>query len=83
MFNLIFRAIKKSNCFHYRGHDAPCNPSNYPYMIAFAVIQIVLCQIPNFHKLSWLSMLAAVMSFAYSFIGLGLSIDKAVGKSHL
>ncbi|CAI9260965.1 unnamed protein product [Lactuca saligna] len=73
-------AIKKSNCFHYKGHDAPCNPSNYPYMIAFAVIQIVLCQIPNFHKLSWLSMLAAIMSFAYSFIGLGLSMDKAIGS---
>ncbi|KAI3508946.1 hypothetical protein L1887_23968 [Cichorium endivia] len=73
-------AIKKSNCYHFKGHDAPCNPSNYPYMVMFALTQIVLCQIPNFHKLSWLSMLAAVMSFAYSFIGLGLSIDKAMGS---
>ncbi|KAJ8564904.1 hypothetical protein K7X08_001364 [Anisodus acutangulus] len=39
-------------------------------------------QIPNFHKLSWLSILAAVMSFAYSSIGLGLSIAKVAGVGH-
>jgi len=43
-------------------------------------MQIVLCQIPNFSKLWWLSILAAVMSFAYSTIGLGLSIAKIAGK---
>ncbi|GAY48064.1 hypothetical protein CUMW_109040 [Citrus unshiu] len=48
-------------------------------MIIFACIQIVLSQIPNFHKLSWLSILAAVMSFAYSSIGIGLSIAKVIG----
>ena len=49
-------------------------------MIIFACIQIVLSQIPNFHKLSWLSIVAAVMSFAYSSIGLGLSIAKVAGN---
>lgn len=48
-------------------------------MVIFAIIQIILSQIQNFHKLSWLSMLAAVMSFAYSLIGLGLSIAKVAG----
>ncbi|OIT18643.1 amino acid permease 6, partial [Nicotiana attenuata] len=68
--------LKRSNCFHKHGHEASCSISSYPYMIIFAVIQIVLSQIPNFHKLSWLSILAAVMSFTYASIGLGLSIAK-------
>lgn len=71
--------MKRSNCFHKHGHDAKCSISNYPFMIIFATIQIVLSQIPNFHKLSWLSILAAVMSFAYSSIGLGLSMAKIAG----
>lgn len=71
--------MKKSNCYHKEGHEAHCSISNYPFMIIFAVIQIILSQIPNFHKLSWLSIIAAVMSFAYSTIGLGLSIAKVVG----
>ncbi|XP_024976421.1 amino acid permease 6-like [Cynara cardunculus var. scolymus] len=76
-------AVKKSNCFHEKGHDAQCKPSNYPYMILFALIQVVLSQIQNFHKLSWLSILAAVMSFAYSSIGLGLSIAKVAEGGHV
>jgi len=52
-------------------------------MIVFAGIQIVLSQIPNFHNLSWLSIVAAVMSFAYSSIGLGLSLAKVAGKTLL
>ncbi|XP_059285411.1 amino acid permease 6-like [Lycium ferocissimum] len=75
-------AVVRSNCFHKKGHQADCTVSNYPYMAIFAVIQIILSQIPNFHKLSWLSILAAVMSFAYSLIGLGLSIAKVVGVGH-
>ncbi|KVI06797.1 Amino acid transporter, transmembrane [Cynara cardunculus var. scolymus] len=72
-------AVKKSNCYHERGHEADCKQSDYPYMILFAIIQILLSQIPNFHNLSWLSILAAVMSFSYSLIGLGLSIAKVAG----
>ncbi|PHT50909.1 Amino acid permease 6 [Capsicum baccatum] len=75
-------AVRRSNCFHKNGHQASCSIENYPYMIIFAVIQIILSQIPNFHKLSWLSILAAVMSFAYASIGLGLSIAKAAGVGH-
>ena len=38
--------------------------------------QLILSQIQDFDRLWWLSVLAAVMSFLYSFIGLGLSIAK-------
>ncbi|KAJ6832845.1 amino acid permease 6 isoform X2 [Iris pallida] len=69
-------AVKRSNCFHRNGHDAECRASHNVYMVIYAGIQIVLSQIPNFHKLWWLSIVAAAMSFAYSFIGLGLSIAK-------
>lgn len=77
-------AVMRSNCFHKQGHTAKCSESNYPYMAVFAVIQIILSQIPNFHKLSWLSIMAAIMSFAYSLIGLALSIAKvASGNGHV
>lgn len=77
-------AVKRSNCFHKHGHHVKCQTSNNPFMIIFACIQIVLSQIPNFHKLSWLSILAAVMSFTYASIGLGLSIAKAAsGGEHV
>ncbi|PIN21096.1 Amino acid transporter [Handroanthus impetiginosus] len=75
-------AVKRSNCFHTHGHDAECKISNYPFMGIFAEIQIILSQIPNFHELSWLSIVAAVMSFAYSSIGFGLSVAKVAGGAH-
>ncbi|RWW33717.1 hypothetical protein GW17_00001559 [Ensete ventricosum] len=77
----VFRAVKRSNCFHRNGHDAACGESNTTNMIIFACIQIVLSQIPNFHKIWWLSIVAAVMSVAYATIGLGLSIAKIAGGS--
>lgn len=75
-------AVKRSNCFHKHGHQVQCHTSNNPFMIIFACIQIILSQIPNFANLSWLSIVAAVMSFAYSSIGLGLSMAKVAGGSH-
>ncbi|KAK4354557.1 hypothetical protein RND71_026751 [Anisodus tanguticus] len=72
-------AVNKSNYFHKNGHEDNCSIDSYPYMIIFAVIQIILSEIPNFHKLSWLSILAVVMSFAYASIGLGLSIAQVAG----
>ncbi|XP_061373261.1 amino acid permease 6-like [Gastrolobium bilobum] len=75
-------AVRRSNCFHKHGHQDKCNISNNPSMIIFACIEIVLSQIQNFHKLSWLSIVAAIMSFAYSSIGLGLSVAKVAGGGH-
>jgi len=48
-------------------------------MLLFGVIQIILSQIPNFHNIEWLSVVAAIMSFTYSFIGMGLSIAQIIG----
>uniref|UniRef100_A0A0D6QW94 Amino acid transporter transmembrane domain-containing protein n=1 Tax=Araucaria cunninghamii TaxID=56994 RepID=A0A0D6QW94_ARACU len=76
-------AIKRSDCFHSKGKEADCEPSNNPYMILFGAIQILLSQIPDFDKLWWLSLVAAVMSFSYSTIGLGLAVGKvAEGNFH-
>ncbi|XP_010553668.1 PREDICTED: amino acid permease 1-like [Tarenaya hassleriana] len=72
-------AIQRSNCYHDKGHKADCSTSHYPYMAVFGCIQILLSQIPNFHKLSFLSILAAIMSFAYASIGVGLSIAAVAG----
>ncbi|KAK0571714.1 hypothetical protein LWI29_020402 [Acer saccharum] len=72
-------AVSKSNCFHKEGHGAaPCKFSNNPYMIAIGITEIFLSQIRNLHKLSWLSVIAAVMSFSYAGIGIGLSFAKVV-----
>lgn len=74
----FFRAISKSNCYHKEGHKAPCKYSCNPYMMALGIVEILLSQIPNFHKLSWLSTIAASMSFSYAGIGMGLSFAKIV-----
>ncbi|KAJ4708121.1 Amino acid permease [Melia azedarach] len=70
--------ISKSNCFHKGDHGAPCNFSNNLYMIALGIVEMILLQIPSFHKLSWLSTVAAIMSFNYSGIGMGLAFAKNV-----
>ncbi|XP_004496860.1 amino acid permease 6-like [Cicer arietinum] len=80
--SISMTAIKKSNCFHKYGHEANCNTSNYPFMAIFGVSQILLSQIPDFHELSWLSIVAAVMSFGYASIGIGLSIAKIAEPGH-
>ncbi|KAK7311753.1 hypothetical protein RJT34_10085 [Clitoria ternatea] len=67
-------AIKKAICFHRRGHQAYCKFSNNPYMVGFGMVQILLSQIPNFSKLTYLSTVAAITSFGYALIGSGLSL---------
>ncbi|KAG2267732.1 hypothetical protein Bca52824_062287 [Brassica carinata] len=80
-------AIGRANCFHKNGHGAKCSVSSYPYMGTFGLLQIGLSQIPNFHEISFLSIIAAVMSFSYASIGIGLAIAKVasgkVGKTTL
>ncbi|KAL7082564.1 hypothetical protein ACP275_14G107100 [Erythranthe tilingii] len=76
-------AIKRSHCFHKYGHEAGCHMSNNPYIMSFGLLQIIISQIPNFHELSILSIIAAVMSFAYSSIGIGLSISKIAEGGHV
>ncbi|CAL1362823.1 unnamed protein product [Linum trigynum] len=73
--SISMASVRRWSCFH---EGDKCHVSTTPYMIIFGSIQLILCQVANFHKLSWLSILAAVMSFTYSLIGLGLSIAKLV-----
>ncbi|KDP32819.1 hypothetical protein JCGZ_12111 [Jatropha curcas] len=74
--SISMMAVKRSNCFHKTGGKDPCHMNANPYMIAFGIAEIIFSQIQDFEKLWWLSILAAVMSFTYSTIGLGLGIAK-------
>ncbi|PKI54694.1 hypothetical protein CRG98_024894, partial [Punica granatum] len=80
---ISMRAIQKSNCYHREGHKALCEYEDTSYMLLFGVLQIVLSQAPNFHNIKWLSFVAAVMSFTYSFIGLALGLAKVIGHGYV
>ncbi|KAI0530987.1 hypothetical protein KFK09_000536 [Dendrobium nobile] len=75
-------AIKRSNCFHDKGDNSPCHTSSNPFMIIFGVTQIIFSQIPDFDQIWWLSIVAAVMSFTYSSIGLALGISETIRHGH-
>ncbi|KAI3769102.1 hypothetical protein L6452_00199 [Arctium lappa] len=77
------RAILKSNCYHEQGHDVACQYPDSIYMLLFGLVQIVMSQIPNFHDMAWLSVVAAIMSFAYSTIGLGLGLAKVIENGEI
>jgi len=51
-------------------------------MVLFGVAQIIMSFIPDLHNLEWVSVVAAIMSFTYSFIGLGLGIATVISKTH-
>ncbi|KAM7257831.1 hypothetical protein ACFE04_013572 [Oxalis oulophora] len=79
-------AINRAGCYHKHGGEhstSKCEVNSNPYMIAFGVVQIIFSQIPDFDQLWWLSTLAAVMSFTYSTIGLGLGIAKVAGNGKI
>ncbi|XP_051126660.1 amino acid permease 3-like [Andrographis paniculata] len=76
-------AIKRSNCFHKSGGKDPCAISSNPYMIAFGVTQILFSQIPDFDQIWWLSIVAAIMSFTYSSIGLGLGVAQVAANGSI
>ncbi|RCV31344.1 hypothetical protein SETIT_6G169300v2 [Setaria italica] len=71
--SISMQAVGRANCFHARGHADACRTSSVPYMIAFGAVQVAFSQIPNFDQIKWLSIVASVMSFTYSSIGLGLA----------
>lgn len=72
------RALRKSNCYHKEGQDASCEYGGSIYMLLFGVVQIVMSQIPDFHSMVLVSVVAAIMSFCYASIGFGLGFAKAV-----
>lgn len=49
-------------------------------MIMFGLTEILLSQIKDFDQIWWLSIVAAIMSFTYSGIGLALGIIQVAGK---
>ena len=71
-------ALYKANCFHSKGHSADCGVYTTMYMVVFGISQIVFSQLPNLHEMAWLSILAAVMSFSYATIGVGLSLAQTI-----
>ncbi|KAK4439645.1 putative amino acid permease 7 [Sesamum alatum] len=75
---LCLSAIQTSSCYHKYGQDAPCESGNTQYMLFFGAVQVFMSQIPDFHSMEWLSVIAAIMSLAYSLIGLGLGAAKVI-----
>ncbi|KAI3935149.1 hypothetical protein MKX01_031416 [Papaver californicum] len=71
-------AIHRSNCYHKQGHEAPCEFGDTFYMLLFGAIQIVFSQIPSFHHMEWLSIVAAIMSFSYATIGFSLGFFRVI-----
>ncbi|KAF0922131.1 hypothetical protein E2562_027754 [Oryza meyeriana var. granulata] len=71
-------AVYKSNCFHKNGHAADCSVFTTMYMVVFGVVQIFFSQLQSLHEMAWLSVLAAVMSFSYSAIAVGLSLAQTI-----
>ncbi|CAA0832492.1 Probable amino acid permease 7 [Striga hermonthica] len=77
---ICMRAIRRSSCYRKDGEDDRCEFGSTQYMLIFGVVQIFMSQIPDFHSMEWLSVVAAIMSLAYSTIGLGLGAAKVVGS---
>eukprot|EP00261_Vitis_vinifera_P018269 XP_010648286.1 PREDICTED: amino acid permease 8 isoform X2 [Vitis vinifera] len=71
-------AIRRSNCFHEKGHQASCQFSSKPYMIGIGALEIILSQMRNIEELWWLSVIATITSFGYSSIGAGLALATIV-----
>ncbi|XP_052159980.1 amino acid permease 8-like [Oryza glaberrima] len=71
-------AVYKSNCFHKNGHSADCRVFTTSYMVVFGVVQVFFSQLQSLHEVAWLSVLAAVMSFSYSAIAVGLSLAQTI-----
>uniref|UniRef100_A0A3N7H9Y5 Amino acid transporter transmembrane domain-containing protein n=2 Tax=Populus trichocarpa TaxID=3694 RepID=A0A3N7H9Y5_POPTR len=74
------RAIQKSNCYHKEGHEATCEYGGSLYMLLFGVVQVVLSQVPDFHNLQWLSIVAAIMSVSYASIGFALGFAQVIAN---
>ncbi|CAO2175821.1 unnamed protein product [Urochloa humidicola] len=81
--SVSMQAIRRAGCFHYKVHEGPCHASTSPYIAIFGVMQVVFSQIPDLDKVWWLSIIAAIMSFSYSTIGVSLGIAEIVANREL
>ncbi|XP_020213797.1 probable amino acid permease 7 [Cajanus cajan] len=79
---ISIRSIQQSNCNQDKEGIGSCGFPDAYFMLIFGAIQVVLSQIPNFHNIQWLSILAAITSFAYAFIGMGLSAAQVTENGH-
>ncbi|XP_074287135.1 putative amino acid permease 7 [Silene latifolia] len=77
------RTIQKSNCFRKEGHQASCSYGDDMYIILFGCVQVITSQIPDFHNMKWLSVVATLMSFVYSTIGVGLGFNKLIENGEI
>ncbi|EEE55757.1 hypothetical protein OsJ_04283 [Oryza sativa Japonica Group] len=77
-------SVVRTNCHHYKGPDATCGSSGTMYMVLFGLAEVVLSQCPSLEGVTLISVVAAVMSFTYSFVGLFLSAAKVAshGAAH-
>ncbi|MED6218708.1 hypothetical protein PIB30_028911 [Stylosanthes scabra] len=73
----------KAKCYHEKGHNDPCNYGQNLYMMIFGLVQIFVSLIPDLHNMAWVSVVSAVMSFIYSFIGLGLGIATTIENGRI
>ncbi|XP_073149745.1 probable amino acid permease 7 isoform X3 [Henckelia pumila] len=80
---ISMRAIQRSNCYHYEGHNSACKYGNTYYMIIFGGVQVIVSQIPDFRNIEWLSVIAATMSFMYSTIGAALGLAKIIENGEI
>ncbi|XP_045809256.1 amino acid permease 4-like [Trifolium pratense] len=71
-------AIERTHCMHVNQRKDQCDVSRKSrmYMILFGLVEMVLSHISNLNKVSWLSIIATIMSLIYSGIGLGLGMAK-------
>ncbi|XP_015881321.3 probable amino acid permease 7 isoform X1 [Ziziphus jujuba] len=80
---ISLRAIQNSYCHPIEGTLANCQYGDASFILMFGVVQVLLSQLPDFHNIQWLSILAAIMSFSYAFIGLGLGFVKVMGDGYI
>lgn len=80
---ISMREIQTSNCYHKQGHGAACEYGDTSYMLLFGAAQVLLSQIPDFNSIKVLSVVAAVMSFTYSFIGFALGFAEVIGNGYV
>ncbi|KAK1435573.1 hypothetical protein QVD17_01339 [Tagetes erecta] len=80
---ICMRAIRQSNCYHKQGRDAACDFGDKYYMLMFGIVQMIASQIPNIFHTKWLSIIAAVMSFTYSSIGIGLGLAQVIEQGEI
>ncbi|RVW38575.1 Amino acid permease 2 [Vitis vinifera] len=73
---------KEIKLFPQKWGEDPCHMSSNGYMITFGIIEIIFSQIPDFDQVWWLSIVAAIMSFTYSSVGLGLGVAKVAGTTY-